>query len=60
MEFKKSQIAGLLFGIAMGISFSLMLGTVGIVMGVPFVFLGSLMFRELDKSQNKDESKKER
>ncbi len=58
MKIKKSQIAGLLFGVAMGISFSVMLGTVGFVMGVPFVFLGSLMFRELDKPKSNDENKK--
>jgi len=58
MKLKKSQLAGLLFGIAMGISFSVMLGTVGLVMGVPFVFLGSLIFRELDKPKSNDENKR--
>ena len=57
---KKSQVAGagLLFGVAMGISVGVMLGTVGFVIGVPFLFLGSLMFRELDKPKSNDEDKK--
>ena len=33
---KKSQIAGILFGVAMGVLFSVSLGTVGFVLGASF------------------------
>lgn len=48
-KFKKSEIAGILFGIAMAFSFSLTLGPVGIALGIPFAVLGKEIFRELDK-----------
>ena len=47
---KKSMLAGIFFGIAMAVSFGVMLGPVGIALGVPFMFLGKTMFRELDKT----------
>ena len=37
---KKSQIAGILFGVAMGVLFSVSLGTVGFVLGASFASLG--------------------
>ena len=51
---KKSQIAGILFGVAMGAAFSVSLGTVGFVLGASFVSLGMVMFKGLDEPQNKD------
>ena len=53
MKLKKSQVAGILFGVAMGISFSLTLGTVGYVLGASFVSLGMVMFQGLDDPQDK-------
>lgn len=47
---EKSTVAGILFGVAMAVSFGVMLGPVGIALGVPFLFLGKTMFRELDKT----------
>ena len=37
---KKSQIAGILFGVTMGVLFSVSLGTVGFVLGASFASLG--------------------
>ena len=45
---KKSQIAGILFGVAMGVLFSVSLGTVGFVLGASFASLGMVMFKGLD------------
>ena len=50
---KKSQIAGILFGVAMGVLFSMSLGTVGFVLGTSFASLG-MVFQGLDDPQNKD------
>lgn len=47
---KKSQIAGILFGVAMGVLFSMTLGTVGFVLGAS---LGMVMFKGLDDPQDK-------
>lgn len=52
---KKSQIAGILFGVAMGVLFSLMLGTVGYVLGASFALLGMEMFKGLDDDKPDDE-----
>ena len=41
---KKSQIAGILFGAAMGVLFSVSMGTVGFVLGASFAILGMVMF----------------
>lgn len=51
---KKSQIAGILFGVAMGALFSVSLGTVGFALGAGFVGLGTVMFEGLDDPQDKD------
>ena len=51
---KKSQIAGILFGVAMGVLFSMSLGTVGFALGASFASLGMVMFKGLDDPQNKD------
>ena len=48
MKIEKSWVASILFGVAMGISFSMMLGTVGMVLMVPFIFLGKMIFHGLD------------
>ena len=50
---KKSQIAGILFGVAMGVLFSVSMGTVGFVLGASFAILGMAMFKGLDHPQNK-------
>ena len=50
---KKSQLAGILFGVAMGIASSEPLGTVGFVLGASFVSLGMVMFKGLDDPQDK-------
>ena len=50
---KKSQIAGILFGIAMGAAFSVSLGTVGFVLGASFAILGMVMFEGLDDPLDK-------
>ena len=50
---KKSQIAGILFGVAMGAAFSVTLGTVGFVLGASFASLGMVMFKGLDDPQDK-------
>ena len=50
---KKSQIAGILFGIAMGAAFTVSLGTVGFVLGASFAILGMVIFKGLDDPQDK-------
>ena len=50
---KKSQIAGILFGVAMGVLFSGALGTVGFALGARFVSLGMVMFKGLDDPPDK-------
>ena len=50
---KKSQIAGILFGIAMGVLFSVSLVTVGFVLGASFANLGMVMFKGLDDPPDK-------
>ena len=40
---KKSQVAGILFGVAMGVLFSVSLGTVGFVLGASFASLGMVI-----------------
>ena len=52
-KMKKSQIAGILFGVAMGVLFSVTLGTVGFVLGASFASLGMVMFKGLDDPQDK-------
>ncbi len=49
---KKSQLAGILFGVAMGVLFSVSLGTVGFVLG-SFANLGMVMFKGLDDPPDK-------
>lgn len=51
---KKSQIAGILFGVAMGAAFSVSLGTVGFVLGASFALLGMEMFKGLDNDKPDD------
>lgn len=50
---KKSQIAGILFGVAMGVLFSVSLGTVSFVLGASFANLGMVMFKGLDDPSDK-------
>ncbi len=50
---KKSQLAGILFGVAMGVLFSVSMGTVGFALGVSFVSLDMVMFKGLDDPQDK-------
>ena len=50
---KKSQIAGILFGVAMGVLFSVSMATVGFVLGASFAILGMVMFKGLDDPQDK-------
>ena len=52
-KMKKSQVAGILFGVAMGVLFSVSLGTVGFALGAGFVGLGTVMFEGLDDPQDK-------
>ena len=47
---KKSQIAGILFGVAMGVLFSVSLGTVGFALGAS---LAMVMFEGLDDPLDK-------
>ena len=56
---KKSQIAGILFGVAMGVLFSVSLGTVGFVLGASFANLGMVMFKGLDDPSDKNNTKKQ-
>ena len=51
---KKSQIAGILFGVAMGALFSVSLGTPGLAMLAPFTILGMQMFKHLDDEKPDD------
>ena len=53
MKLKKSQVAGILFGVATGVLFSMSLGTVGFVLGAGFVSLGMVMFKGLDDLPDK-------
>ena len=50
---KKSKIAGILFGVAMGVLFSVSMGTVGFALGASFANLGMVMFKGLDDPQDK-------
>ena len=50
---KKSQIAGILFGVAMGALFSVSLGTVGFALGASLANLGMVMFEGLDDPLDK-------
>ena len=50
---KKSQIAGILFGVAMGVLFSMSLGTVGFALGACLANLGMVMFEGLDDPLDK-------
>ena len=50
---KKSQLAGILFGVAMGVLFSVSMGTVGFARGASFVSLGMVMFNGRDDPQDK-------
>ena len=54
MKFKKSQAAGFLFGVAMAISFSVMLGVPGLTVLAPFTILGMQMFKHLDDDKPDD------
>ena len=54
---KKSQVAGILFGVAMGVLFSISLGTVGFALGACFANLGMVMFQGLDDPQNNKDKK---
>ena len=49
----KSQIAGILFGVAMGVLFSVSLGTVGFALGASLANLGMVMFEGLDDPLDK-------
>ena len=50
---KKSQIAGILFGVSMGVLFSVSMGTVDFAISAGFVSLGMVMFEGLDDPQDK-------
>ena len=50
---KKSQVAGILFGVAMGVLFSVSMGTVGFALGASFASLGMVMLQGLDDPQDK-------
>ena len=50
---KKSKIAGILFGVAMGALFSVSLGTVGFALGASLANLGMVMFEGLDDPPDK-------
>ena len=50
---KKSQIAGILFGVAMGVLFSVAMGTVGFALGASFISLAMVMFKGLDDPPDK-------
>ena len=52
-KMKKSQIAGILFGVAMGALFSVSLGTVGFALGASLANLGMVMFEGLDDPLDK-------
>ena len=52
-KMKKSQIAGILFGVAMGALFSVSLGTVGFALGASLANLGMVMFEGLDDPPDK-------
>lgn len=52
-KMKKSQLAGILFGVAMGVLFSVSLGTVGFALGASLANLGMVMFEGLDDPQDK-------
>ena len=50
---KKSQLAGILFGIAMGVLFSVALGTGGFALGASLANLGMVMVEGLDDPPDK-------
>ena len=50
---KKSKIAGILFGVAMGVEISVSMGRVGFALGAGFVGPGLVMFEGLDDPQDK-------
>lgn len=50
---KKSKIAGILFGVAMGVLFSVSMGTVGFALGASFASLGMVMLKGLDDPSDK-------
>ena len=52
-KMKKSQVAGILFGVAMGVLFSVSLGTVGFALGASLANLGMVMFEGLDDPPDK-------
>ena len=56
---KKSQVAGILFGVAMGAAFSVTLGTVGFALGASLANLGMVMFEGLDDPLDKKQYKKQ-
>ena len=51
MKFKKSHLAGLLFGVAMTILFRMLLGTPGLIVLALFTILGMQMFQHLDDDE---------
>ena len=51
---KKSQLAGILFGVAMGVLFIVAVGSGGFVLGASFASLGMVMLKGLDDPQDKD------
>ena len=50
---KKSQVAGILFGVAMGVLFSVSMGTVGFALGAGFVSLSIAVFEGPEEQQDK-------
>ena len=50
---KKSQIAGILFGVAMCVLFRVSMGSVGFVLGASLANLGMVMFEGLDDPLDK-------
>ena len=54
---KKSTVAGLLLGVAMAVSYGLILGPVGLALGMSFAFLSKTMFCELDGADESDQKR---